>query len=283
VILFGVDISEIVPDLTQFLLLGGLAVMVLSMAKAGFGGSVGLLSVPLMIYAVGGQKASLATGLMLPILIATDYMNMLAWWRRWRWSIVWPLLPGAVIGVVIAWVALAQMGFGGEVVGEQAQADRAMANAVMKLSIGAICLVFVGIRSIQALRAKPLAFRPVLWQSSIAGMVAGGTSTVAHAAGPVTAMYFLPQQLGKEAYVATTVMYYWIGNQIKLAPYLHLGLINRSSLVVGLLLVPAVPVGVVLGRYLAGKVSERVFSSIVYVLLALTGVDMCVKSLMYLL
>jgi len=252
-----------------------MSVMVLSMAKAGFGGSVGLLSVPLMIYAVGGDRTSLATGLMLPILIATDYMNVVVWWRRWKWRVVWPLLPGAVVGVVLAWVALSWMGFGDGAASAEAVMRKQLADAVMKLTIGVICLGFVTIRSLQALRAKPMASRPVFWQSTAAGVVAGATSTVAHAAGPVTAMYLLPQQLGKEGYVATTVMYYWIANQIKLAPYLGMQLINADSLRMGAVLIPAVPVGVLLGRFLAGKVSEKVFSAIVYSLLALAGIDMC--------
>ena len=102
--------------------------------------------------------------------------------------------------------------------------------------------------------------------------------SVAHAAGPVTAMYLLPQHLGKDTYVATTVIYYWIANQLKLAPYLALGMINRESLLMGVALVPAVPVGVLLGRYFAGKINEKVFTAIVYILLAMAGVDMCVKA-----
>jgi uncharacterized protein len=96
-------------------------------------------------------------------------------------------------------------------------------------------------------------------------------------------MYMLPQQLGKESYVATTVLYYWIANQLKLVPYLSLGMINRKSLLMGLVLVPAVPVGVLLGRYFAGKINEKVFSVIVYVLLGMAGVDMCIKAAIILL
>jgi uncharacterized protein len=281
VTLFGVElVAGDGQDLARFLILGGLAVLIVSMAKGGFGGSIGLLSVPIMIYAVG-DKTSLATGLFLPILIATDYMNMIVWWRQWRWRVVAKLLPGAVIGVAVAWAALHAMGYG-DGASEATAGRKQMADALMKLTIGVICLAFVTIRAIQALRSKPMAFRPVMWQSTAAGLTAGATSTFAHAAGPVTAMYLLPQQLGKNAYVATTVFYYWIGNQIKLAPYISLGLISRKSLLMGLVLVPAVPVGVVLGKYLSKRVNEKTFSAIVYTLLGLAGIDMCRKAIMYL-
>ena len=274
---FGIElVGDQVPDLARFLVIGGLAVLLLSMAKAGFGGSVGLLAVPMMIYAVG-DEASLSVGLMLPILIATDYMNMVAWWRKWRWSVAAKLLPGAVVGILIGWGILAWMGYGGDASAEATQ-RKDFADGLLKLAVGVISLSFVTIRSIQAIRSKPMAFRPVMWQSAVAGGVAGSTSTLAHAAGPVTAMYMLPQQLGKDTYVATTVLYYWIANQLKLVPYLSLGMINRQSLLMGLALVPAVPVGVLLGRYFAGKVNEKVFTVIVYVLLGMAGVDMCIKA-----
>ncbi len=274
----GVElIGPEVANVSAFLIFGGLSVLIMAMAKGGFGGSIGLLAVPIMIYAVGAET-SRGVGLMLPILIATDYMNIIVWWRQWRWKIVARLLPGAVVGIVVAWIVLHQMGFGGGDVSEQATASRAAADAWMKMGIGVISLSFVTIRLIQAFRSRKLAFRPVMWQSTVAGGIAGVTSTFAHAAGPVTAMYLLPQNLGKNAYVSTTVLYYWIGNQLKLAPYIHMKLINTESLLLGLVLVPVVPVGVLLGRWLSQRVNEKVFNMIVYTLLGLTGVDMCRKA-----
>lgn len=271
----GVElIGQEVPNVWMFLTFGALSVLIISMAKAGFGGSIGLLAVPMMIYAVGDQT-SLATGLFLPILIAADYMNIVVWWRKWRWGVVLRLLPGAALGIAIAWIALHQMGFGEEIVTEQAGTSRAAADAWMKMAVGVISLSFVMIRIIQALRSKQLAFRPVMWQSTIAGGAAGVTSTFAHAAGPVISMYLLPQQLGKNSYVGTTALYYFIANQMKLAPYIHLKLITARSLLLGLTLVPAVPIGVVLGRWLARRVNEKVFNVIVYSLLGLAGFDLC--------
>ena len=48
-------IPECVGAPGQFLLLGGLSVLLMGAAKAGFAGSVGILSVPIMIYACGGD------------------------------------------------------------------------------------------------------------------------------------------------------------------------------------------------------------------------------------
>jgi len=261
-----------VGNLTAFLLLGTLSAMLVSVAKAGFGGSIGLLSVPLMILACEGD-AFLANGIMLPLLIACDYVAVGSWWGKWSWRPVGLLLPGAAAGIGVGWVALwAMQRMGGP-------SDREGANAALMLAVGAIALAFVGLQTARALRGRPRAFRPRLWQGTGAGLAAGVTSTLAHAAGPITTMYMLPQQMPKGQYVATTVLYYWIGNQLKLVPYFALGILTPTALAGGLVFLPAVVVGTLLGILLHRKVGERSFTSVVYVLLALAGVQLVAKAL----
>lgn len=83
-----------IDNLALFLAVGSVAAMLFSMAKAGFGGSLGLLAVPLMILACGGNS-KLAIGVMLPILIAADYVAFAAWLGKWNFRAVRMLLPGA--------------------------------------------------------------------------------------------------------------------------------------------------------------------------------------------
>jgi len=87
-------------------------------------------------------------------------------------------------------------------------------------------------------------------------------------------MYLLPQGMPKERYVPTTVLFYFIANQIKLIPYFMLALISVESLKTGLVLLPAVPVGVILGKLLANRISQNVFLVIVYTLLGLAGLHL---------
>ena len=87
------------------------------------------------------------------------------------------------------------------------------------------------------------------------------TSTLAHAAGPIATMYLLPQQMPKGTYVATTVLFFAIVNQVKLIPYIALGLINTATLGAGLVLLPAVVVGAVLGLVLHGRIPQRQFTA----------------------
>lgn len=260
-----------IENVWMFLLLGSVSAMLVSMAKAGFGGSIGILSMPLMVYACQGQALT-AAAVMLPLLIVCDYLSVGHWRGKWNLRVVGNLLPGAVLGVALGWVALYAIRQTG------ADTQSQTGNAILAMLIGIIALGFVVLQAIKSLRSKPLAFRPVFWQATSVGAVAGLTSTLAHAAGPIVTMYLLPQKMPKERFVATTVLYYWLGNQIKLVPYFALGMISARTFSASALLVPAVAIGVVLGIFLHRKVGQRQFTGIIYTLLALAGLHLIIKS-----
>ncbi|NBB94996.1 MAG: TSUP family transporter [Planctomycetes bacterium] len=256
-----------------FLLLGSAAAMVFGMGKVGFGGGVGILSVPMMIYACGGES-TLAVGLMLPLMIVVDYAGIATWWRRWNLRAAVKLLPGLMVGIaagagLVRWL---------QQVGAETTTD-----AGLKLGIGVISLGFVVLRLLQWRLHRTWTFRPVAWQAGLAGSLVGLTSTLAHAAGPVATMYLIAQRMGKERFVATTVLLFWMGNQLKLVPYAVLGLVRADTLVMGLWLVPAVVVGAVLGRLLHRWIGERSFVGVIYALLAAAGMHLIVTSVQTLL
>jgi len=251
-------------SLARFLAVGSVSAMLLSMAKTGFGGSVGLLSTPLMIFACGGNSR-LAIGILLPILIAADYVALAAWLGKWNWRAVGMLLPGAAVGIAAGWAVLHALA------GPRAAGGADAANAWLKVGVGAIALAFVTLHVVRGLSGKPLAFSPVFWQAGVAGSAAGVSSTLAHAAGPVVAMYMLPQQMPRGQYVASTALFFWIANQAKLIPYFAENMINTSTLWAGLLLVPAIAAGGLLGKLLHRRVNQAQFIGIVYGLLALAG------------
>jgi uncharacterized membrane protein YfcA len=259
-----------VDDAAIFLALGSVSAMLFSMAKAGFGGSAGMLAVPLMIFACGG-RVRLAAGILLPILIAADYVAAIGWLGKWNGRTVGMLLPGTVLGVAAGWAVIHLLGRLDAAGGKQ------LADAWLKLAVGAIALGFVALQAIRALRGRAISFSPVFWQASLAGSAAGVTSTLAHAAGPIVAMYLLPQQMPKGRYVASTALYFWVANQIKLVPYFAEDMINTGTLGAGVVLLPAIAAGAVLGILLHRKVPQKPFTVVVHVLLALAGIGLCCK------
>ena len=270
-------IPSTVPSPAVFLVLGSLSALLVSAGKGGFGGSVGLLSTPMMIYACGGAGSEgagkLATGIMLPLLIACDCVAGVKWWGRWTWRPVALMLPGVVLGIAVGGVALDAFRR------LEAAGQEKTANAILMLSIGVIALLFVAIQVWRMTRKRPPAFRPVLWQGTCFGLAAGVTSTIGHAAGPITAMYLLPQQMPKGRYVATTVLYYWIGNALKLGVFIPLGRLDATSFTASLAFLPAVVAGTLLGIFLHHRTGKRSFDFIVYGLLLLARVKLLMDSL----
>jgi len=264
-------IPQGIPDTALFLIVGSLAAMVFGMSKTGFGSGVSILAVPLMIYACS-HKAALAVGIMLPILIVADYVAVISWWKKWSVRTVAALLPSTIAGIVLGGAALAifrQM---------KINPKTSAANAWLMLGIGIIALGFVALHVVNRFIGRIDAFRPRKRHTLVAGTAAGFTSTLAHAAGPVITMYLLPQKRSKGAYVATTALFFWTANQIKLMPYLCLNMINTETLGAGLVLMPAIIVGAFLGRFLHHRVGPTQFTVIVYVLLAIAGGHMCYKA-----
>jgi len=252
-----------IDNVAAFLVLGSLSAMLFSMAKAGFGAGLAMLAVLIMVAACG--RTTLATGIMLPILIAADYAAVASWLGKWSWPAVRAMLPGTVAGIAIGWGVLHAAGQLG------ATSSGRAAEAVLRLAVGGISLAFVALQAARWLRGRAVAFRPVFWQATAAGSAAGLCSTLAHAAGPIVTMYLLPQEMPKGRYVASTALFFWIANQLKLVPYFSEGLIDRSTLSAGMVFVPAIAAGAVLGLLLHKRVNQRQFNAVVYVLLAMAG------------
>jgi len=268
-------IPDTISSPVPFLLLGGLSAALMGAAKAGFAGSVGILSVPMMIYACGGD-APLAVGILLPLLIVCDYVSLPFWWRKWSWPTVRGMLGGMALGTAVGtavfWLILR--------VGESGEGALDQPRALLKLLIGVIALGFVALQTIRARSGRLAAYRPRPWHGLLAGSGAGLTSTLAHSAGPITTVYLLPQEMPKQRFVATTVLYYWIGNQAKVAPYLWLGALNAETAAAAAALAPAIIAGALLGIFLHHRVNQKVFTAIVYVLLAVMGAHMTVTSVL---
>ena len=265
-------IPQGIPDITLFLIVGSAGAMVFGMSKTGFGSGISMLAVPMMIYACS-HKATLAVGIMLPLLIVADYVAVISWWRKWSTRTVLALLPTTVLGIAIGWAVLAAF--------QRMKIDpkTSGANAWLMLGVGIIALAFVGLHILKRVTGRTTAFKPTRGHTALAGSTAGFTSTLAHAAGPIITMYLLPQKQSKGTYVATSALFFWTANQIKLVPYLYLQMINTETLGAGLVLLPGIVGGAMLGRFLHHRVGATQFTVIVYTLLALAGGHMCYKAI----
>ncbi|WNB86624.1 sulfite exporter TauE/SafE family protein [Cellulomonas sp. ATA003] len=98
------------------------------------------------------------------------------------------------------------------------------------------------------------------------GSVAGFTTMVANAGGPVMSMYFLAARFPMGRFLGTAAWFFLVVNVAKLPFSVGLGLIDRDTLTLDLVLAPAVVVGALVGRRVAGRLDQAVFDRLVLVL-----------------
>ncbi|MCL5098148.1 MAG: sulfite exporter TauE/SafE family protein [Candidatus Omnitrophica bacterium] len=236
-------------------LMAGVAVLFIGLSKAGFGGGLGMLTTPLCVMAF---DARIAIGVLLPLLCAGDIFSLRYYWRKWDRRNLAYLLPGVVVGVVI----------GVHLIG-------GLSPRQLNQAIGFLAVAFVLFQVIRerVFRAEGT-FSPNHKVGIPCGIGAGITSSMAHGAGPVISVFLIPQQLPKEIYVGTTVLVFtWI-NWIKLPFFVANGVITWHTVAVSLVFLPLVPVGVWLGIWLNRKVSEALFTRLIYVITFLSGLEL---------
>jgi uncharacterized membrane protein YfcA len=75
--------------------------------------------------------------------------------------------------------------------------------------------------------------------------------------------------------IGISARFFLLINLLKLPMNFQLDLINRESLQLNLMLVPAVWLGIFSGRYFVKKVPQRIFEMLVIVFSVLAGVRLC--------
>ena len=121
--------------------------------------------------------------------------------------------------------------------------------------------------------------RPTRRNGTIVGTAVGVASTLAHAAGPVAAIYFLEIKLNKARLVATAAWLFFLVNLLKLPTYLGLGLITWTTLLQSSWAILGIPVGSVLGLWMHKRIPEKPFTAIIYIAAALAAGRMVWKAI----
>jgi uncharacterized membrane protein YfcA len=221
------------------------------LSKGGFSG-LGLIAVILFASIFGARDS---TGIVLPLLIVGDIGAVTIFRQHARWDHIRRTLPLAAAGVVIGTLIMMRLD-----------------NASFRPLLGGVILVLTTLQLVR-LRwpdiygAVPHS-RPVAWSL---GLLAGLTSMVANAAGPLVALYYVAIGLPKMEVVGTLAWFFLIVNVFKVPFSAWLGVIHGSSLALDAALMPAVIVGLLSGRWLIARISQRTFDSVLLAFAALAA------------
>ena len=119
-----------------FYLAATVAVLIVGMAKGGFGGGIAVVGVPLMAMVVSPFQAA---AVMLPILMVMDVLAMRAYWGRWDWRNLRILLPAAMLGTLLGFVTARAVQFSPDT---GRLAENAVAVALHKRALDGACEVY---------------------------------------------------------------------------------------------------------------------------------------------
>src|SRR5688572_3765283 len=164
-------------DTQTALAYAAIGALLIGMAKAGLSGC-GLASVLLFADAFGAKTS---TGVVLPLLIAADFMGYYLLRGGGKWRQIIPLVPPAIAGIVVGWWLL----------------DR-LDNHLARITIGWIILALVLLKLVidwKREQLKELHKHPVF--TGTMGVLAGAVTMLANAAGPVMTVYLLAKRFEK--------------------------------------------------------------------------------------
>lgn len=240
-----------------------IAAVLVGVSKTGIAG-IGMLFVVIFAQIMPARQA---TGMVLPLLCFGDIVAVASYRRHTQWRFLWKLFPWTAAGVVLGYFALGRVD------------DRQM-----RLLIGSIVLTLVTLHVVRrwwlgrsgavTAAGEPKADGVPAWVPPLIGVLAGFTTLVANAAGPLMAIYFLAMGLPKMEFVGTGAVFFLLLNLFKVPFMVNLGLINAGSFKLNLLLAPAVLVGALLGRKLLARINQQLFENLALGLSALAGLKL---------
>jgi hypothetical protein len=229
------------------------AVLLYGIAKGGFAGGFGIVAVPLMALAVPVPQAA---AIMLPILLVMDLAAVWAYRRSFDRGLIKLLLPASLVGMGIGTAAF-----------------RTLTPDAIRLALGVIAVAFVLYRWAMHVPDAPPAPRSVakgwFWAT-----VSGVTGFIAHAGSPPLQVYLLPLRLQPAILVGTVAVLFAGLNYAKIVPYWWLGLLSVQNVSTAAALVPVGVAGVYIGLWLQRRVNARLFYTLIYAFLLLTGLKL---------
>ncbi len=230
--------------------------LLVGISKTGIAG-LGVLFVAVFQYVLPGKQA---TGFVLPLLIFGDIVAVISYRRHTQWRFVRKLFPWAALGVIVGYFAL-----------------KHITDYQARFLTGLIVTSMVGLHCWRRWRAAKAAEEGAPHSSAFAGVIgtlAGFTTQVANAAGPLMAIYMLASRLPKMEYVGTGAVFFLLLNCYKVPFMIHLGMITADSARWNLMLAPAVLTGALLGRWLLKRINQSYFENLILALALVAGVKL---------
>lgn len=228
------------------------AALLIGISKAGFGGGMGILVGPLLTLFFGARES---VGWMLPLLLLCDTIALFPYWKQWDLRNIRNLLPGGLLGIVLGAFAL-----------------KAIDDQMLARLIGGLAIFFSVLQFARAWLRFDRPVEPRFWHGFLLGLATGFVSTLSHVGGLLTSMYLLLQRMDSRRFVATTTLFYFWINLLKMPIFWYVEMIDENTLWRNVPYAPMVVLGTYLGIVLNRHVPDVWFGRIVRVSVLAIGI-----------
>jgi len=226
------------------------AIILFGIAKSGLGGSIALISIPLMTIAM---PLTNALGIILPILIFSDFIATYKYRKEYDFETLKLMVPFAAIGIFIGSLTFTFF-----------------SEELLKFIIGLMGFLFAGHYFFFKKNKEAKSDKNFL-KGGVCSTIAGFTSFCVHAGGTPTSLYLLPLRMKKEIYVGTRIIFFACLNLFKLPLYINLSMTNFETFKQSLILFPVALLGILIGYKLLKIIEEKLFYNILYTLIFITS------------
>ena len=231
------------------------AIILYGIAKSGLGGSISLISVPLMTVVMPLNQA---LAVILPILIFSDIVAVYRFRREFDFSTLKLIVPFAALGIIIGSFTF-----------------KYFSEDLLKLIVGIMGFLFAG-HYFLFKKEKKIPAKKNFLKGAIFSSIAGFSSFCVHAGGTPTSIYLLPLRLKKEIYVGTRIIFFTFVNLIKLPLYIYLSMMNLDTLYQSIFLLPLAITGIFIGYKILKIIDENLFYNIIYALILLSSTKLII-------
>ena len=229
------------------------AIVLFGIAKSGLGGSIALISIPLMTIAM---PLTNALGIILPILIFSDFIATYKYRKEYDLETLKLMVPFAAIGIFIGSLTFTFF-----------------SEELLKFIIGLMGFLFAGHYFFFKKNKEAKSDKNFL-KGGVCSTIAGFTSFCVHAGGTPTSLYLLPLRMKKEIYVGTRIIFFACLNLFKLPLYINLSMTNFETFKQSLILFPVALLGILIGYKLLKIIEEKLFYNILYTLIFITSIKL---------
>lgn len=236
-------------------IVGSLAAVIAGLAQSSIGFGMAMIMSPCVMLVLEPVAV-------VPTILLVNILNsLLVTWRYWhhvQLKSVLPLAVGGIVGFTIGIQVLLYLN-----------------PNTMRLLVGLFVLTFTTI--LWRGWRRPVEEKP--WITMPIGVVSGFAGGTTSMSGPPVILFLANQGHERDHFRATLIAYFTIINVYGIIRFFTMGALTSEVLTYAGALIPATLAGTTLGILYGGRIPEKTFKNLIFILLAFIGATLVYNSL----